>query len=89
LLKDIHQQLQQEFDNGTCVQLLVTARACAIDEILAHVWKASPLAARPDVALLAVGGYGRGELHPCSDIDVLILHNLPVLPANLQEASAR
>ena len=56
LLKDIHQQLQQEFDNGTCVRLLVTARACAMDEILKHVWTASPLAARPDVALLAVGG---------------------------------
>ena len=37
-------------------------------------WLAGLLGDEPDVALVAVGGYGRSELAPGSDLDVLLVH---------------
>jgi len=42
-----------------------------IDRILRGLWRDIQPAAR--AALVATGGYGRGELFPCSDIDILVL----------------
>jgi [protein-PII] uridylyltransferase len=51
----------------------VHARAALVDIVLREVWRAQSVADTASWALVAVGGYGRGELHPCSDIDILLL----------------
>ena len=50
---------------------LLRGRSELIDEVLRDVW--SDLALPPDLALIAVGGYGAGKLFPFSDVDLLIL----------------
>ena len=50
---------------------MLRGHARLVDGVLRTLWHA--LDAPPGSALAAVGGYGRGELYPCSDVDVLIL----------------
>ena len=63
----------EAFRQGAGVRELVHARANTIDRVLQLIWSRYPFASSPDIALVAVGGYGRGELHPHSDIDLLIV----------------
>jgi [protein-PII] uridylyltransferase len=56
-------------------------RAELVDVLLQYVFDAAATAARRNgaanipLALIALGGYGRGELNPFSDIDVMLLHH--------------
>jgi [protein-PII] uridylyltransferase len=52
---------------------LVLGRATFVDALLRHIWQLMQLPTHKNLALIAVGGYGRGQLQPYSDIDLLIL----------------
>jgi len=65
--------LKQAFEKGADTIELVHARADFIDQILQHAFQFCFADCNQNMALLAVGGYGRGELHPESDIDLMLL----------------
>ncbi|ALM51337.1 [protein-PII] uridylyltransferase [Halomonas huangheensis] len=71
-LKEIQARLDEHFLGGTDIRDLVRGRAWCMDQLLALAWQRHP-GLDDGVALLAVGGYGRGELHPHSDIDLMFL----------------
>ena len=66
-------ELVSRFTAGEAVDALVTLRASLVDTVIRHLWNAHAGSLRDTACLVAVGGYGRGELHPHSDVDVLVL----------------
>jgi [protein-PII] uridylyltransferase len=72
LLARIRDDANTHFRESLDAMTLVPHRAKLIDKILRALWVFRGLPS-DDLALIAVGGYGRGELHPFSDIDVLLL----------------
>lgn len=74
-----NQQALQEFKGHKDIVSLVTERCLFIDNIITHTWLKMGLNHYP-ITLVAVGGYGRGELHPQSDVDLLFLIHDNVKP---------
>jgi [protein-PII] uridylyltransferase len=76
--------LAARFSEGAAVETLVLQRARAADALIIEAWGRC-VGQVQDAALFAVGGYGRGELFPHSDIDLLVLAE-PAAQAARQEA---
>jgi [protein-PII] uridylyltransferase len=74
-LQSGRENLRQRFFEHSGAALLVTAHARLIDQLIVRAWNRHLPLLPPGfrVALVAVGGYGRGELHPASDIDLMVL----------------
>ncbi|MET0126181.1 MAG: [protein-PII] uridylyltransferase [Pseudomonas caspiana] len=72
-IRNAREVLDARFKSGRDIRRLIEDRAWFVDNILQQAWDHFDWSEDADIALLAVGGYGRGELHPYSDIDLLIL----------------
>ncbi|RDH88764.1 MAG: [protein-PII] uridylyltransferase [endosymbiont of Seepiophila jonesi] len=64
--------IREGFNQEKPIAELVAARSHLVDAVLERAWNLH-FQDSTDAALVAVGGYGRGELHPASDIDLQIL----------------
>ena len=65
--------IRERFLAGESVVTLVHARSAVVDAVLTHLWRQYAKDCIDRTALVAVGGYGRAELHPYSDVDILLL----------------
>ena len=65
--------LKDRFVADEPIEDLVRDRARLVDIALRAAWVNHAGTFTGDLALVAVGGYGRGELHPSSDIDIMVL----------------
>ena len=75
-LADALNTLETRYWNDEPIEDLVAGLTQTFDTLLEEIWRQH----FPDprgCALYAVGGYGRSELHPGSDIDILVLADKP------------
>ncbi|MFB9886995.1 [protein-PII] uridylyltransferase [Balneatrix alpica] len=72
-LANARQVLDQRFRDQINIRSLINGRAWFLDQLLLQAWRLHRLPEDGPMSLIAVGGYGRGELHPHSDIDLLVL----------------
>lgn len=66
--------LRQTFDRTGDGSAAIRRRSQIVGNVLRQLWESLvPEARQADIALVATGGFGRRELFPCSDVDVLFL----------------
>lgn len=78
-LKIENHRIRLKHHSGGGGREICSQRASLVDVVLRHLLDAAIETAPdkkdlPKLALVAIGGYGRGELNPFSDVDIMFLH---------------
>ncbi|MGB1238889.1 MAG: [protein-PII] uridylyltransferase [Pseudomonadales bacterium] len=84
-LCEMCERMDQSFNAGVAIEKLIYGRSQVLDLLLQQAWSLFSWPPSEHIALVAVGGYGRGELHPHSDIDLLLLFD-NAEPSDYQES---
>ncbi len=89
-LKIENHRLRLKHYSGASGREVAQERATLVDIVLRHLFDAAVKADGPvlkGLALVAIGGYGRGELNPFSDVDIMFLHasTLKTIPTDVNE----
>ncbi len=77
---------------GASGAVTIAARAAAVDELVSELWRRVvelDARLRVGVVLVAVGGYGRRELFPYSDVDLLFLLDRRLAEKDVKDAIRR
>ncbi len=85
-MKAAQAHMDARFCAGEDIRKLIYGRAWVVDQILQAAWQLHDWPTDARLALIAVGGYGRGELHPHSDVDIMILLDDGVEPESCHAA---
>jgi [protein-PII] uridylyltransferase len=81
-----YEELRSRHEDGASGQESIRSYAAFMDGVLRLLFGLADADARAGghprtpVLLVALGGYGRGELHPSSDIDLMLIHGGEVTP---------
>jgi [protein-PII] uridylyltransferase len=85
-------EIRGAFETGGSGTAAIAARTSAIDELILDLWQDALLGnaiLASGVTVLAIGGYGRRELFPCSDVDLLFLLDAKVSEKEVKEPIRR
>ncbi len=83
--------IRGRFEQSHDGQAAIRERSNLMDSLIRELWSQSPAASagQDKICVAALGGYGRRALFPCSDVDVLFLHETALSEAAQKETIPR